>query len=62
MHKVSGQSSLGNSVSTVVEGAQQALAKAHEFLADGFTEIRIGKLDGKELPLDEFEAISRQQP
>jgi hypothetical protein len=62
MHKVSGRSSLGNAVSTVVEGSQQAVAKAHEFLADGFTDIMIGKLDEKEMPLEEFEAAASAPP
>jgi hypothetical protein len=44
-------------VSTVVQGDVAALAKAHEYLDDGFQDIRVGLLDGKDMPLQDFEQL-----
>lgn len=54
MHRVTGRSPKGNIVAAVVEGREKALHKAEEFIEDGFSDIKVGRLDETELSLEEF--------
>jgi hypothetical protein len=58
MHRVTGRSPKGNVVAAVVEGHELALAKADEFIEDGFTDIKVGRLDDTELSLEEFRSLA----
>lgn len=62
MHKISGRSGRGNSMSITVEGRARALAKAKEMLDDGLTEIIIADPTHKEWTLEEFAVAAVEHP
>lgn len=52
--RVSAINKAGGAVSVIVHDAATALAKLVEYREDGFTEINVKDLEGRDVRLDEF--------